>query len=164
MLEAWEKRHGEKAAVAMLRQLVLALRVWRPDVVVTDVPTDDTAQDRQRRASQGVRGRGRRGGVPGADQGRSACSRGPGGSCSSALDKADPTAVKADLTSPLPRLGDTAKELRRPRRSGCGATTGDVPGFRLVATRLKDAEGTRKFFDGIALAPGGAARRELPVR
>src|SRR5262249_35536664 len=44
LLDAWEKRHGEKAAVAMLRQLVFALRVWRPDVIVTGAPADETAK------------------------------------------------------------------------------------------------------------------------
>src|SRR5262249_18332074 len=38
LLKHWDGLHGDKAAEQLLRQLVLALRVWRPDVVVTDNP------------------------------------------------------------------------------------------------------------------------------
>src|SRR5439155_11632487 len=36
LLKNWDRRHGNAAAEELLRQLVLALRVWRPNVVVTD--------------------------------------------------------------------------------------------------------------------------------
>jgi hypothetical protein len=39
LLAHWNDLHGRRAADQMLRQLVLALRIWRPDVVVTD-PAD----------------------------------------------------------------------------------------------------------------------------
>src|SRR5262249_40158710 len=38
LLKAWGRRHADRAAEQMLRQLVLALRMWRPDVLVTDPP------------------------------------------------------------------------------------------------------------------------------
>jgi photosystem II stability/assembly factor-like uncharacterized protein len=38
LLQSWNQIHGDKAADQLLRQLVLALRTWRPDVVVTDHP------------------------------------------------------------------------------------------------------------------------------
>src|SRR5439155_1388369 len=38
LLPAWDQRHAGRAAEQLLRQAVLALRVWRPDVVVTDGP------------------------------------------------------------------------------------------------------------------------------
>ena len=70
--------------------------------------------------------------------------------------------MKADVTNPLPTLGDSAKgyaanafRLWNEERA--------VPGYHLISTRLKDAEGQSKFFDGISLAPGGAARREQCV-
>ena len=44
LLEAWDHRHGEKSAGAMLRQLVLALRMWRPDVIVTDAQEDEQSK------------------------------------------------------------------------------------------------------------------------
>jgi len=36
--EFWNKQHGEHVSEQLLRQLVLALRIWRPSVVVTDSP------------------------------------------------------------------------------------------------------------------------------
>jgi photosystem II stability/assembly factor-like uncharacterized protein len=38
LLESWKQIHGDKAPEQLLRQLVLALRTWRPDVIVTDHP------------------------------------------------------------------------------------------------------------------------------
>jgi photosystem II stability/assembly factor-like uncharacterized protein len=161
LLEAWEKRHGEKPAVAMLRQLVLALRVWRPEVVVTDVAGDETTKTVQmvlRKAFEVA-----------ADpetfpEQLQVLGLEPWAAKKLlvALDKADPTAVKADTASPLPRLNDSARGFASTACRLWGEEHA-APGFRLTATRIKDAEGHTKFFDGIALAPGGAARRELPA-
>jgi photosystem II stability/assembly factor-like uncharacterized protein len=38
MLRTWDQLHAGKAADNLLRQMVLALRMWRPDVVITDSP------------------------------------------------------------------------------------------------------------------------------
>jgi photosystem II stability/assembly factor-like uncharacterized protein/tetratricopeptide (TPR) repeat protein len=47
LLEYWNQLHGTEAEKQLLRQLVLALRTWRPDVVITDHPdarkTDNVA-------------------------------------------------------------------------------------------------------------------------
>ena len=50
LLHAWDRLHGDRAAEQLLRQMVLALRVWRPDVIVTDTPR------RRRRRRTGRRG------------------------------------------------------------------------------------------------------------
>lgn len=161
VLDAWEKRHGEKPAVAMLRQLVLALRVWRPDVIAADPPTDDTAKTVHlvlRKAFEMAAD-------PDAFPEQIAqlgLQPWAGQKLLVGLDKADPTAIKADLSSLLPRLGDSASGYAASGFRLWGSEQG-VPGYRLVATRLKDGEGQTKFFDGITLAPGGAARREQPA-
>lgn len=43
LLKAWDKLHGDRAAEQLLRQLVLALRTWRPNVILTDSPEKDGA-------------------------------------------------------------------------------------------------------------------------
>lgn len=43
LLLAWNQLHGGEAADQLLRQLVLALRVWRPLVVITDNPDPKTS-------------------------------------------------------------------------------------------------------------------------
>jgi hypothetical protein len=77
------------------------------------------------------------------------------------LEKADPTSVRADVVTPLAVLGDTAADFATPAFRLWSEDARRVPGFRLSATRMKDGDATTKFFDGITLAPGGAARREL---
>ncbi len=42
VLRAWDTLHGGRASEQLLRQLVLALRIWRPEVVVTDAPGEST--------------------------------------------------------------------------------------------------------------------------
>jgi photosystem II stability/assembly factor-like uncharacterized protein len=38
LLQTWDRLHADHAAEQLLRQLVLALRLWRPSVVITDHP------------------------------------------------------------------------------------------------------------------------------
>jgi photosystem II stability/assembly factor-like uncharacterized protein len=38
LVKYWDRMHGDHAAEQMLRQLVLALRIWQPAVVITDHP------------------------------------------------------------------------------------------------------------------------------
>jgi photosystem II stability/assembly factor-like uncharacterized protein len=43
LLKSWDHLHGNKAVDELLRQMVLALRMWRPSVVVTDLPDGPAA-------------------------------------------------------------------------------------------------------------------------
>jgi len=161
ILDTWERRHGEKAAVAMLRQMVLSLRIWKPDVIVTDSPTDessravfevlrkafDVAADPEIFPEQ-IKNLG--------------LQEWAGRKLLVTLNKRDPAAVNVDVTSSLPRIGDSAQGFAS-QAFRLWDEARAVPGYRLVATRLKDAEGQTKIFEGIPLAPGGAARRELPA-
>jgi len=161
LLDTWEKRHGEQAATAMLRQLVLALRVWRPDVIVTDTPADATS----RTVIEVLRKAFEVAADPAAfpeQLKQLGLEPWAGKKMLTAVDKVDPTCVRSDVTSPLPRLGDSARGYASAAVRLWGEASA-APGFRLVATRMKDTEGRTHFFDGIALAPGGAARREQPL-
>lgn len=158
LLNAWEKHHGEKPAIAMLRQLVLSLRIWRPEVIVTDPPTDETARTINAVLRKAFEVAADPEAFP--EQIRElGLSPWGGKKLLVSMDKADATAIKADLTSPLSRLGDSATGYAANTRRLWGEYR-EPAGFRLVATRLKDTDGKTKFFDGISLAPGGAARRE----
>src|SRR5262249_40853226 len=42
---AWGKLHGDKAAGQLLRQIVLAIRTWQPEVVITDDRTAGILED-----------------------------------------------------------------------------------------------------------------------
>src|SRR5262249_33601977 len=43
LLAHWDKLHGGNPGEHLLRQLVLALRVWRPDVIIADAPDSKTS-------------------------------------------------------------------------------------------------------------------------
>ena len=43
VVEYWNRRHAQQAPYELLRQLVLALRTWRPNVVVGDHPQSKNA-------------------------------------------------------------------------------------------------------------------------
>lgn len=161
VLDAWETRHGEKAAGALLRQLVLAIRVWRPEVIVTDGPTNETTRTINLVVRKAFEAAADPESFPEQVQVLGLEPWG-GRKLLVTLDKADPTAVRADVTSPLPRLGDSAQGYAATAARLWGNEC-SVPAFRLVATRMKDVAGQTKVFDGIALAPGGAARREQAV-
>jgi photosystem II stability/assembly factor-like uncharacterized protein len=46
LISAWDRQHGDQAAELLIGQLVLTLRMWRPDCVVTDSPhSQDPAAD-----------------------------------------------------------------------------------------------------------------------
>ena len=123
----------------MLRQLVLALRMWRPEVVVTDVPADETARTIHTVLRKAFEVAADPEAFPEQIK-ELGLSPWAGRKLLVGVEKADPTAVKADVTSPLPRLGDSAKDYAMPALRLWGDER-YVPGFRLVATRLKDAEG-----------------------
>src|SRR5207248_7964075 len=36
--KAWDRLHEDRSHEALLRHLVMTLRMWRPDVVITDLP------------------------------------------------------------------------------------------------------------------------------
>lgn len=158
MLEMWTERHDEKAAIAMLRHLVLALRIWRPDVIVADSPSDELTKAVNLVARKAFETAADPDSFP--EQIKELGLQPWGGrKLLVTIDKADPTCVKADVNTPLPRLGDCARDFA----ADAVRLWGDcrpVPGFRLVATRLNDTDGQTRFFDGISLAAGGAARRE----
>lgn len=44
LMQHWNKTHGGDAAQQLLQQLVLAIRMWRPDVIVTEPSTEDVGR------------------------------------------------------------------------------------------------------------------------
>ncbi len=167
LLHAWDALHANRASDQLLRQLVLALRMWRPSVVITDPP--DAA-----------------GGFPSdalvAEALHEAFTR-------AADPKAFPEQLKVlglepwqasklygrwatragaqivlDLNEPRARLGATARDFAM---SAVGLLI-DRPlllpperFYRLLDSRIEGAAGHRDLMEGIVLAPHGTARRDL---
>ena len=165
IIDSWDKRLGEKSAMAMLRQMVLAFRIWKPEVIVTDAGADDELEKM-------VNAVARKAFDIAADE-----SAFPEQLKELGLEKwapkklfvvsakVDPAATKVDVASPMPRIAGTARDhsLSSVRLWGESSLDADAEGYRLVATRLKDGEGMNRLFEGVTLAPGGIARRPQPV-
>ena len=166
ILAAWDKLHGDKAAEQLLRQLVLAIRMWQPDVVLTE--------SSGRRGSTGRPGGG---GRPAAFERAADPKVFPEqidklGLQAWAVKKlyarserpAKNTPVVLDLMDVRPRLQATARDFA----AGPAALLTDAPPslparqpIWLLASRIAGAAEHRNLMDGIDLEFGGKARRKL---
>lgn len=169
LLAVWDRRHGNQATEHLLRQAVLAIRIWQPDVVVTDLlveggpPADvlalHAAKEAFRRAADpdAFPEHGRLLGLkPWAA--RKLYALAPDG-------KDSP--VKFDATAYHATLADTPRDFAEPALrllTDAVLPAADRRCFTLVAHRLEGAETYADLMQGITLARGGAARRpETPA-
>ena len=168
LMATWDRIHGGKAADQLLRQTVLAIRIWQPEVIVTDlVATDANPAD-----------------VLVLHAAKEAFKQAADPNCFPeqitelglqpwaakklyALSSEDPQApVKLDLTEFHKAIGDSPKDFAEPAvrvlahtgQEACATSTGRRC-FKLIAHRLQGAEGHTGLMDGIVLGRGGAARR-----
>ncbi len=164
LLKSWDGRHGGAAAEQLVRQLVLALRTWRPEVVVTDGDGGDAGDPLVRDA---IREAFKRAADPAAfpEQVESlglqpwkvaklyARSEEPGKATVTVISTEPSDRLRAsprDFASPAAALVNDVHALLPVRRN-----------FTLIETRLeKPGDG---LMGGIALAAGGEARRKLPA-
>jgi photosystem II stability/assembly factor-like uncharacterized protein len=163
LLAVWDRAHGGKAKEHMLRQAVLAIRMWQPEVIVCDVaavdanPADALALLAVKEAFKQA-----------ADAtcfpeqlntlGLKVCSA----KKLYALGT-DPKAapVKLDLNLFNTKLNDTPKDYAEGATrvlAGDAAVVGSRC-FVLVSHRLQGAETQTNLMDGVTLAPGGPSRR-----
>ncbi len=163
LLKGWDARHGNAAAEEMLRQLVLTLRVWRPEVVVTDGGAgagDALVQEAVREAFK-------RAADPKAfPEQIDALGLQPWKATklyARAEDKAKAQAILVS-TEPSDRLMDSPRDFAAAAAGLVGDAAALLPAqryFTLLESRL-DKPGPRgDLMDGITLAPGGEARRKL---
>jgi hypothetical protein len=163
LLATWDRTHGGKAAEHLLRQAVLAIRTWQPEVVIADslVGTDSAADalalhaakeafaaatDPQRFPEQisvlGLK--------PWSAKKLYALTQGAKG-----------VPVLMDQSSFHQTLSDSPKDYAETATrvlAGDRALT-DRRAFAIVAHRLAGAEQHGSLMEGIVLARGGAARR-----
>ena len=164
LLRAWDQLHGDRAAEQMLRQLVLALRMWRPDVIVTDGPDARrrTAWS-SRRCTRLSRTRPIRNVFPeqlsvmGLEPWKASKLY---GRCDGRADGQ----VSIDLTAVSGPLESTLREFASAAAAGLGDEAVSLPTeriYRLLAAVAPAAADHRDLMQGVELAPGGLARRPL---
>jgi photosystem II stability/assembly factor-like uncharacterized protein/tetratricopeptide (TPR) repeat protein len=176
VMASWDALHNKRAADHLLRQLVLALRIWRPEVVVTDCPKSDAGgyavdalvaeavkEAFVRAADPGVYPEHLEtlGLQPWQASKLYACWPGQTGAHAS-----------MDLTGPGPRLQCAPRDFAAGAAALLADGATELPRqrfFRLLASKSADAVHNPDLMAGTILPPGGVARRsqgelkELPA-
>ncbi len=160
LLGHWNQTHANRADRELIRQLVLALRIWRPDVVVTDAAdgklshpagslVGEAMQEALKQAADAqafpeqIEALGLK-----AWQVKKLYAFGDG-------------AILQDNQEPRLRLEETLREFSAPAARLLSAA--DVPakrGYRLLTSTLAGAEGQAHLMLGVS-SPAGEARRQL---
>lgn len=167
LLATWDRAHGGKAGEQLLRQAVLAIRVWQPEVIVCDQLAAD-AGPAAALALNAAKEAFKQAADPDAfPEQIVTLGLKPWAAKKLYALTPDPktAAVKLDQSVFSNRLNDSPKDYAEAATrvlAGDGAVT-DRRGFVLVAHRLQGAEGHANLMEGVALAPGGAARRTVAV-
>jgi photosystem II stability/assembly factor-like uncharacterized protein len=164
LVKSWDGRYGNAAAEELLRQLVLAVRLWRPDVVVTDGANDSGDALVQEAMREAFRRAADPQAFPEQLDGLGLQAWKPAKLYARCEDRARAQVVLVS-TEPSDRL------LASPRDyAGSAAGLLDDPAvplparqyFALLENRLERAGPPGEFMGGIVLAHGGEARRKLP--
>ncbi len=167
LLATWDRAHDGKANEQLLRQAVLVIRMWQPEVVVTDTATPD-AGPAEVLVLHAAREAFRQAADPACfPEQIAALGLQPWAPKKLyALAGSDPAAVvKYDLTEFVAELGETARDAAESATRVLGATAVSQRSLKLVAHRVAGAEAHAKLTDGLTLARGGVARRgELGYR
>jgi len=168
LLEHWDRLHGDRSSIQMLRQLVLAIRVWRPEVIVTDAGKGSNVEPAQAIVVAAIKEAFKQASEENAFPEQLThlkLSLWAPKKLYSVQDKQTPEAVKIPAGEVRTRLGDCPRDYAQPAAMLLAERLGAVPNeryFSLISTRLTDARGDHHLLEGINLAPGGQARRELP--
>jgi photosystem II stability/assembly factor-like uncharacterized protein/tetratricopeptide (TPR) repeat protein len=166
LLNSWSRLHAERATEELLRQLVLALRIWRPSVVITDHPDEQASTPSEALLAEALHEAFGRAADPGAFPEQitqlglqpwevsKVYGRWPGRSGAE---------VNMDLTALSPRLAATARDFATPAVELLADRVLVPPrerSYHLLDSRLAGAGNHRDLMQGIELVPGGVARRK----
>jgi photosystem II stability/assembly factor-like uncharacterized protein len=167
LLKAWDRLHGDRAADQLLRQLVLAVRMWQPDVLVTDCPEKGaTAADTL--VAEAVREAFRRAADPGAFPEQMSTLRLETRKPAKAYARSEGRSgapVAYDLTALSPVLESDYREFSAPAASLLAEKPVTPPAlrcYRSLAVRTPGDETHRDLMEGIDLPWNSLARRPKP--
>lgn len=168
LLKAWDRLHGDRGAEQFLRQLVLTIRIWKPAVIITDNPDPTaTASPADALVAEAVHEAFRRAADPKLfpEQldvlGLEAWQASKLYSC---WETRNGSQVTIDTNEPNSRFESTLRDFAAPAAELLADAPAVLPGqrfYRLLASTLEGATNHHDLMEGIALAPGGLARREL---
>jgi photosystem II stability/assembly factor-like uncharacterized protein len=171
-LKYWDGLHGNAAAQQLLRQLVLAIRIWQPDVILTDHPdVKTTGSAASALVAEALHEAFRQAGDPkvfpeqieelGLEPWRTS-------KVYSLWDKRDGSHVTLDNTREIAQLQSTAAEHAAYAARLLASTPPAIPTqrfFRLLATTSPSSEksaGGEGLLFGVSFGQVGLCRRPLP--
>jgi photosystem II stability/assembly factor-like uncharacterized protein len=168
ILAYWDRMHGDRAADELLRQLVLAIRVWRPDVVITDHPdASATGYPAEALVAEAVHEAFTRAADPAAfpeQVKKLGLEPWKVGKVYGRWDGAAGAQVTLELSDMNPRLQSAIRDFAAPAAGLLAGAPLALPSqrhYRLLDSRLDGASGHHDLMQGTALAPHGTARRDL---
>lgn len=167
LMASWDRTHGGKAADHLLRQAVLAIRTWQPEVILADV-MDESGSPADALALHAAKAAFAKAADPNCfPEQITTLGLKPWAAKKLYALSADAKAgaVKMDQSIYHPALCDSPRDYAEPptRVLADDSAVVDRRCFTLVAHRLQDAEKHTALMDGIALGRGGGARRAEPV-
>jgi photosystem II stability/assembly factor-like uncharacterized protein/tetratricopeptide (TPR) repeat protein len=167
LVNSWDQLHGKRAAEQMLRQLVLALRIWRPEVVITDDPDPKAGGPVEALIAEAAKEAFGQAADPKAF---------PEHIQQLGLEPWQPAKLYAcwhshtgahvtlDLNEPANRLEATARNYAASAEALLVEDPPVPPSqryFRLLASKDSAALNHQTLMEGLVLPPGGVARRNL---
>jgi photosystem II stability/assembly factor-like uncharacterized protein len=165
LMASWDRLHGGKAAEQMLRLAVLAVRMWQPEVILTDHLSADAPSGEVlmlHAAKEAFKQAADPACFP--EQIRELGLKPWGAKKLYALSAQPQSAqVKLDENLYFAPLGDSPRNFAEPasRILAGDAAVVDRRCFTLLAHRLQFAETQTNLMDGVSLPRGGHARRSL---
>jgi photosystem II stability/assembly factor-like uncharacterized protein len=162
--QAWDHLHVDRSSEALRRHLVLALRMWRPDVIVTDFP-DSKASGWTSDAlvAQAVREAFQQAADAQVFPEQMELGLKPWSASKLYARWTSPAGaeVAVDLNDPSPRLGATPRDFAAPAAELLGIPVLPTQRFfHLLESRIDGAAQHHDLMQGLNLAAGGTARRE----
>lgn len=166
ILSSWD---GSTAAVAQLEEyLVRRIRIWRPDVIVTEDAHPGGDNPLAHLTNQLVLEAARKAADPGAYRSQieqAGLAEWQVKKVFAALDASDKQGdIKLVCSQLAPRIGASLADVADEARGQLDDTYKISPparSFQLLVDHLPQGQGRRDFFAGISLAPGSEARRSL---
>jgi photosystem II stability/assembly factor-like uncharacterized protein len=169
IVEHWDDMHEGKAAEQMLRQLVLALRIWRPDVILCDPPEgknpDMILESLMAEAMQEAF---KQAGDPKAfpeQLGQLGLKPWKPSKLYAPTAENTPGAVIVNLNDVKARFEGSARDFATPAASLLASETVVLPrrrAFKLLASTIAGAEKHGALMEGIPPSATGDSRRALP--
>lgn len=167
ILQAWDRLNSDRSSEALLRHLVMTIRMWRPDVIVTDCPDlKDSGWTSDSLIVQALRLAFKQAADEKAFSDQLSLGLKPWSA--SKLYARNSTQVGAevavDLTEPSPKLRGTPREFSEP--AVALLTDQVLPTqrfFHLLESRIDGATNHHQLMQGVNLAAGGTARREQGI-